>query len=82
MVHEFESRVEAWAAPHLRWRWLTAAIVSALVAVGLMVTMVLPPYGNTTLKAVFIMIFGLIAIVCTLFTFFSLIEGDDHPELT
>jgi uncharacterized membrane protein YozB (DUF420 family) len=82
MVHGFESRVEAWAAPNLRWRWLATAIITALVAVVLMVTMVLPPYGDTALKAVFIMIFGLIAIACTLFTFFSLIEGDDHPELT
>ena len=47
-----------------------------------MVSLVLPPYGNITLKAVVILLLGLVAIVCTLFTFFSLIEGDDHPELT
>ena len=82
MVHGFESRVEAWAAPQLRWRWLATAIVTAIVTVTLMVSLVLPPYGNITVKAVFILLLGLVAIVCTLFTFFSLIEGDDHPELT
>ncbi len=81
MVHGFESRLEELAAPHLRWRWLTAAVVTAFVAIWLMVSMVLPPYGNVTLKALLLTLFGLIAIGCTIFTIFSVIEGDDHPEL-
>ncbi len=80
MVRGFESKFEELAAPRLRWRWLTAAALAACVTFAVMLSLVLPPYGNVTLKALIIMLFGLVAISSALFTIYSMIQGDDHPD--
>jgi hypothetical protein len=73
--------LEALMAPRLRWARLAAMIVPALLAFVLIVSMVLPPTGSATLKAVFILLFTLVSLASAIFSLYAFLTRDESAGL-